>query len=184
MATTRARLKPCSPPGRPQPRYRSSISCGSSAGTLSSAVRMMVAARSSGRRSVREPLTARPMGDLAVATMTASGMPSVLDHSGRLGYCRVQSVSPDTVPVGRRMQPVVTERTGVGTEHRPGPFGEVHRYPAGLPYRLGLRAGDLATEQPDELAQRRRERPYRAQVRTRPHDYRDPRVAQSPDRPA
>src|SRR5690348_1872972 len=53
---------------------RSSMSFGSSAGTLSSAARTMVAARSSGRKSTIEPLKARPIGDRAVLTMTASGM--------------------------------------------------------------------------------------------------------------
>ena len=38
-ATTRAMLKPASPPGWPQPIIRSSMSCGSRAGTLSSAAR-------------------------------------------------------------------------------------------------------------------------------------------------
>src|SRR4051812_31328738 len=50
------------------------MSVGSSAGTLSRAARTMVAARSSGRRSTSDPLNARPMGERAVATMTASGM--------------------------------------------------------------------------------------------------------------
>src|SRR2546421_8626691 len=183
-------LKPCSPPGRPQPRYRSSISCGSSWGTLASAVRMMVAARSSGRRSARDPFTARPMGERAVATMTASGMPpgyrAVVigiprqlsgDHAGGFGDRRVEGVRPHAVPVGGRVEPVVTERTGVGAEHRAGAFREVHGYPAGLPYRLRLRPGDPATECPGELAQWRGERPDRAQVRTGTHDDRDPRVA-------
>src|SRR5215207_751022 len=50
----------------------SSIVFGSSAGTLSSAASITVAARSSGRTSTSEPLAARPIGDLAVATITAS----------------------------------------------------------------------------------------------------------------
>src|SRR3954447_16483333 len=53
---------------------RSSMSLASSPGTLSSADLMMVAVRSSGRRSTSDPLNARPMGERAVATMTASGM--------------------------------------------------------------------------------------------------------------
>ena len=40
--TTRAMLLPLSPPGRPQPRSRSSTVCGSSAGTLSRAARTIV----------------------------------------------------------------------------------------------------------------------------------------------
>src|SRR3954470_17021129 len=49
------------------------MSAGSRAGTLSSTARTMVAARSSGRTSLSEPLNARPMGERAVATTTASG---------------------------------------------------------------------------------------------------------------
>ena len=73
-ATTRARLKPCSPPGRPQPRRRSSMSSGRSCGTLARAADTSWQVRSSGRMEVSEPLKARPIGDRAVATMTASGM--------------------------------------------------------------------------------------------------------------
>ena len=50
------------------------MSIGSSAGTLSSAARTIWAVRSSGRIETSEPLPARPIGDRAVATMTASGM--------------------------------------------------------------------------------------------------------------
>src|SRR5438477_9743470 len=167
-ATTRAMLKPCSPPGSPQPRYRSSTSCGSSWGTLSSAARITVAARSSGRRSAREPLTARPIGERAVATMTASGMSPgyravvigiprqlVGDDAGGFGDGGVEGVGPDPVAVGRGVQAVVAEGAGVGAEHRPGAFGEVDRYATGLPDRLGLGAGHPAAEYPGELAQRR-----------------------------
>lgn len=73
-ATIRARLWPCSPPGRPQPSIRSSMSRGSSWGTLARAVAMMWAVRSSGRTSLREPLKARPIGERVALTMTASGM--------------------------------------------------------------------------------------------------------------
>ena len=89
-ATMRPRLKPCSPPGRPQPRYRSSMSRGSSSGTLSSAVRTIVAVRSSGRTSTREPLKARPMGERAVGNDHGFG------HGGSswsLGYRRVRRTS-------------------------------------------------------------------------------------------
>src|SRR5262245_38601223 len=72
--TMRARLKPCSPLGSAHPSIRSSISRGSSCGTLSSAARTIWAARSSGRTAVMDPLAARPIGERAVATMTASGM--------------------------------------------------------------------------------------------------------------
>src|SRR5688500_6275442 len=67
-------LLPDSPPGRPQPSIRSSTSCGSSAGTLSSAAWTIWAVSSSGRMSLSEPLFARPMGERAVETITASGM--------------------------------------------------------------------------------------------------------------
>ena len=67
-------LLPDSPPGRPQPSIRSSTSCGSSAGTLSSAAWTICAVSSSGRMSLSEPLLARPMGERAVETITASGM--------------------------------------------------------------------------------------------------------------
>src|SRR3954466_6230274 len=50
------------------------MSLGSRAGTLSSAVLTIVAVMSSGRKSTSEPLKARPIGERAVATMTASGM--------------------------------------------------------------------------------------------------------------
>src|SRR6201996_8346927 len=67
-------LKPCSPPGSPQPSIRSSMSPGSSWGTLASAAATICAVRSSGLIVVMEPLNARPIGDRAVATTTASGM--------------------------------------------------------------------------------------------------------------
>src|SRR6478736_8016852 len=73
MATTRPRLLPCSPPGMPQPSIRSSTPAGSSSGTRSSAARTIGLVRSSARRSLSDPLNARPIGDRAVATMTASG---------------------------------------------------------------------------------------------------------------
>ena len=50
------------------------MSRGSSAGTLSSAARTIWAARSSGRISTSEPSAARPIGERAVETITASGM--------------------------------------------------------------------------------------------------------------
>src|SRR5680860_628616 len=73
-ATMRPMLKPDSPPGRPQPRYRSSRSNGSSSGILSRAAFTIAAVRSSGRTSFNEPLFARPMGERAAETITASGM--------------------------------------------------------------------------------------------------------------
>ena len=74
VVTTRAMLLPDSPPGRPQPRSRSSIVVGSRSGILSSAAWTTRAVRSSGRKSLSEPLLARPMGERAAETITASGM--------------------------------------------------------------------------------------------------------------
>ena len=73
-AVTRAMLNPCSPPGSPQPTIRSSTEAGSSCGTLASAAVTIWASRSSGLIELSDPLNARPMGERAVATMTASGM--------------------------------------------------------------------------------------------------------------
>ena len=73
-ATTRAMLKPCSPPGSPQPSMRSLISPGPSGCTWDRAAETICAVRSSGRMPVMDPLNARPIGERAVATMTASGM--------------------------------------------------------------------------------------------------------------
>src|SRR3954447_7541048 len=47
---------------------------GSSSGILSRAARTIVAVRSSGRRSLSDPLKARPMGERAAETITASGI--------------------------------------------------------------------------------------------------------------
>ena len=73
-ATTRAMLNPCSPPGSPQPSIRSSTVAGSSCGTFASAADTICTAMSSGLIEVSDPLNARPIGERAVATMTASGM--------------------------------------------------------------------------------------------------------------
>ena len=55
------------------------MSAASSWGTLDSATVIIWLARSSGRMVVSDPLNARPIGDRAVATMTASGMTNSLD---------------------------------------------------------------------------------------------------------
>ena len=57
-------------------------------GTLARAALTIWAARSSGRMPVSEPLNARPIGDRAVATITASGMVPASSHR----------VHPDYVP--------------------------------------------------------------------------------------
>src|ERR1700752_3748666 len=67
-------LNPCSPPGRQHPTIRSSTAAGSSCGTLASAAVTIWASRSSGLIELSDPLNARPMGERAVATITASGM--------------------------------------------------------------------------------------------------------------
>src|SRR5918995_5921875 len=67
-------FQPDSPPGSPQPSIRSVMSWGSSSGTLSSAARTIWTVRSSGRMSLSEPLKARPIGERAVETMTASAI--------------------------------------------------------------------------------------------------------------
>src|SRR5215469_3181907 len=84
IATTRAMLKPCSPPGSPQPSIRSLMSAGSSWGTLASAAATICWTASSGRMVVSDPLNALPMGDRAVATITASGMAAPSDSLGLL----------------------------------------------------------------------------------------------------
>src|SRR6266581_8425953 len=84
MATTRAMLKPCSPPGSPQPSMKSAMSAGSSWGTLASTAVTIWRTASSGRMVVRDPLNALPIGDLAVATITASGMAAPSDSLGLL----------------------------------------------------------------------------------------------------
>src|SRR3712207_5176216 len=66
------------------------MSAGSRAGTLSRAARTIVAVRSSGRRSFSEPLNARPIGERAAATMTASGMEGPLRRGGS-GHPRTYS---------------------------------------------------------------------------------------------
>ncbi|MGX1120091.1 hypothetical protein RKD37_005454 [Streptomyces ambofaciens] len=45
---------------------------------------MIVAARSSGRRSLSEPLKARPMGERAAETITASGITAPVMRGWRL----------------------------------------------------------------------------------------------------
>src|SRR6266496_373346 len=134
------------------------MSRGSSCGTLSSAARITVVARSSGRTSRREPLTARPMGLRAVETMTASGMPSrypptyrsvvgnpehlvtVLLRRGLTPSLRddggardrgQQRVRPHPVPVRGGVVAVVAVGAGVRPEHRTGLPGQVDRDPAG-----------------------------------------------------
>src|SRR5882762_9937081 len=53
-------------------------------GALASAARMTCAVRSSARTSVSDPLPARPIGERAVATMTASGDMNRVLHGARL----------------------------------------------------------------------------------------------------
>ena len=67
-------LKLCSPPGSPQPTMKSSRVCGSNPGICAKAARTICTVSSSPRMPVIDPLNARPIGDRAAATMTASGM--------------------------------------------------------------------------------------------------------------
>src|SRR5664279_1716391 len=88
------------------------MSCGSSWGTLSSAACTIVAARSSERSSLSEPLKARPMGERAVATMTGSGM---ADSSDRRG---VESHGTGRQPNGVRSGAAMHGPVGLGTDRR------------------------------------------------------------------
>src|SRR6185437_2306645 len=98
-ATTRAMLKPCSPPGSPQPRIRSPTSAGSSCGTFARAALTICTVRSSGRMLVSEPLPARPM-----ATITASGMvrPPRIGFTPKLAPARYQGYPRVVIRVGYR----------------------------------------------------------------------------------
>src|SRR5664280_3034390 len=88
------------------------MSCGSSWGTLSSAACTIVAARSSERSSLSEPLKARPMGERAVATMTGSGMADSSDRRGVEGHGTGRQ--PNGVRSGAAMHGPV----GLGTDRR------------------------------------------------------------------
>ena len=83
---------------------------GSRPGTLSSAVLMIRAARSSGRKSLSDPLFARPMGERAADTMTASGMETPI--SGGVVRCHPrrwsESVDEALVTPGVWQSQVVT----------------------------------------------------------------------------
>jgi hypothetical protein len=71
---TRATLLPWGPWGWAQPRITSSISTGSSCGTLPSTSLMQCAARSSGRVRLKEPRKLLARGVRELATTTASLM--------------------------------------------------------------------------------------------------------------
>src|SRR6266511_5444463 len=75
-SATRATLLPCAPLGWAQPRITSSISTGSSCGTLPSTSRMQWAAKSSGRVRLNEPRKDLASGVRELATTTASLMAS------------------------------------------------------------------------------------------------------------
>ena len=101
---------------------------------MSSAARTIVAARSSGRSWVSDPLPARPIGERAVATMTASGTatPSSAGScyregtsagdplGGRLVHRRQQRLGDQPVAVGARVEAVLAVR-------RRGPRGRPAR---------------------------------------------------------
>src|SRR3954447_8553107 len=167
--TTRPMLYPCSPPGRPQPSMRSSMSVGSSAGTLSSAARTIVAARSSGRKSFSDPLNARPMGERAVATMTASGMgpPAELGSGSGAGgrdhprnYSRVSRRTPATPSAADRGLLGLLRggqlRGATAAQQRPGPartgLGAAHRGGLHLGARPARRARGRLGDRADRVA--------------------------------
>src|SRR6266542_6451128 len=77
-AIRRAMLPPCSSCGSAQPTARSSI-WSPVRPTLPTAALIICTARSSGRMLVSDPLYARPIGERAVDTMTASGMAKSLE---------------------------------------------------------------------------------------------------------
>src|SRR5829696_5648189 len=79
----RATLAPCSPAWKPQPIMMSTVWAKSTSGLRSTSAFSGTAARSSARTSLRDPLTARPIGVRTASTMTASGMlaPRLTDQS-------------------------------------------------------------------------------------------------------
>ncbi len=116
------------------------MSLGSSAGTLSSAARTICAARSSGRMSTSDPLTARPIGERAVATMTASGMTgsSVVaycenltrGYDDRRGYARRASPQPADAADPRQQCGHVAVRDSSGISGRPHSWTRPTHYTA------------------------------------------------------
>ncbi len=125
------------------------MSRGSSAGTLSSAARTMVAARSSGRRSFSDPLNARPMGERAVATMTASGIAVLHDEAvrvvaGRRTYSRVAALRGTA-----RTQPAMGVLGGLlGLLGRRDPGGPAAQQLRPRPARTGVRSAHLGRRAP------------------------------------
>src|SRR6478752_4562053 len=71
---TRPTLLPCAPSHKPQPIMMSTIELGSSSGLRSISAFSGIAARSSARTDLSEPLPARPIGVRMASTITASGM--------------------------------------------------------------------------------------------------------------
>ncbi len=67
------------------------MSSGLSCGTLARAAEISCTVRSSGRIEVSDPLKARPMGERAVATMTASGMAGSLAAAADVCGSRVSA---------------------------------------------------------------------------------------------
>src|SRR5580765_194550 len=128
------------------------MSCGSSAGTWSSAARTICAARSSGRMLTSDPLPARPIGERATETITASGMGTPLGVG----------TSP-IVPPGRSVRRRFAGRTPAaqsgadgGVAAAPAAAG-LRRLDLGAGSGRGLRCGLL-----DRLRAPRRERAGRA----------------------
>ena len=146
--------------GRSRGRGRRPCS-GPAPGTLSSAVLMMNAVRSSGRRSLSDPLFARPMGERAAETMTASGMgDSDLGGAVRVNPRRCRGVDE---AFGVRVWQIEARAPRLRVPDalgRPGPAGtrqqrRVRRLPPGGP---GRHAPHPRPGRPDRRAGRGRRR--------------------------
>src|SRR5258708_32906293 len=123
---------------------RSSMSSAGSSGTLSSTVRTMYPTRSSGLTSTSDPLPARPIGDLPVATITAS----VTGRGYEDALTSERGRHPSQYPhAGKRPDPVVRagdarkgaiEGAASRIERRPHSGAAGHRLQAGQRQRHGL----------------------------------------------
>ena len=157
------------------------MSCGSSCGTLSSAARTIVAAEVVGAQVAQRTLAGA--ADRGAGGRDDDGFghalpryPRVVGRGSQRGLVRC-----DRPPLPRRpgtaraprpgtRRPTGGSRPGTACRGRPGrpdrpaPARSTERG-AGRPDRHGLRPGHPPAEQAGDLAQRRRERPHRAEVR-------------------
>src|SRR5689334_17717234 len=161
----------------------SSTSAGSSCGTFASAAFTICTVRSSGRMLIMLPLKARPIGERAVATMTASGM------AGSLAELVVyRTVAHDREAVSRRQAGRRAAGAGVAREppHHGGgvPLPRARQVARVLPRavvepRRGL--GDRQVEIVAALGEQHREVPADGLVQVvpeRPVDPREDRLVQ------